>query len=141
MSSALWHFFWTTDDWTGAPPAPVPTPPPPPAVPLPPPPAPGDGSGGGHGKDYPVNEVVPPDFWDIRESYLRSLFPPEAPPPPEPETDWSAWEERQRQLAAAQAERSNAVAAMRGTKDIAEMKAVGAKIKELAAKIDALKRN
>lgn len=62
MSSALWHFFWDSNDWGGAPPAPSPAP----AV------AQDSGSGGGtkSREDYfPANE----DFWDARAAYLRSL--------------------------------------------------------------------
>ena len=85
-------------------------------------------------------------FWDIREQYLRSLFPEEAPAPPPVEDDGSAarWAERQKklaQMAELQEERSNAVTALRFAKDISEMKACGKTIKELAARIAKLKES
>lgn len=72
MSGALWHFFWDSNDWGGAPPAPSPSPAP----------ATEDsGSGGGKKRNDDLGERAPADFWDVREGYLKFLTPP-APPPP-----------------------------------------------------------
>lgn len=142
MSLALWEFFW---DWGGTPPAPSPTPPPPPASPLPGPPEDSGGGGGkGHGKggkkrrEYTPNPV---DLWEARETYLRSIQPP-PPPAPRPE-DYKAeanakYLARQQELEQANADRSAALIAMQSAADIKSMKSIGAKVKELNAKIATL---
>lgn len=148
MSLALWSFFW---DWDGTPaPSPSPTPAPGPTQPpspMPPPPPPGEGSGGGKGwgkggkpKDK-QHLPSPEDLWDVRAEYLRSLQPavPPAPRPEEYEAESNRqYLERQQQIEQAAADRAAAVIALRRAPDLKSMKSIGAKIKELNAKIATL---
>lgn len=150
MSGALWFFFWDESSWTGAPaptpsPSPTPTPPPPVPSPMPPPPPPGEGGGHGgkgHGKGHKKEQDGPPvDLWNVREAYLKSLFPP-IPPAPGPEAYESEanrlYEERQAKLEAANAERSSIIMSLRNASSISQMKAYGVRIKELNATIQSL---
>lgn len=120
MSLALRSFFW--GDW--------PTPPTPQL--------PGETRthGGGRSQDVPV----PPDFWDVREAYLKSLF--ETPPQPDVTADNAAaiaeWEARKQQIEQLADERFRAVAALRLASNLSEMKAKGAQIAELTSKIATL---
>jgi hypothetical protein len=130
---ALWFDSWTTTDWTPAP-APAPTVAPTGSSFF----LPGQTTGGGgHGPD----EVhIPPDFWDVRERYLQSLFP-EAPQP-DIAVDNSAllaeWEERHAQIESLTAERSEAIIELRRAADLDQMRSQGAKIAELTSKIATL---
>lgn len=60
---ALWEFFWTEADWTGAPPAPTPAP----AT------VQAESRGGGHKRE---NDRLGSDYWDVRERYLRRFAKP-----------------------------------------------------------------
>lgn len=138
MSAALYFYFWS--DWSGAPsppPAPAPAPP---AVP-----SPTDSGGGGKkkGRGKPKADYVPfdPDFWDAREAYLRTLYP-EIPPAPSPDdvSDYerranAAFEERAKQIEQLNAERAEAITALRFAADIKTMQAHGSRIAEINAKI------
>lgn len=126
MSSALWHFFWDSNDWGGAPPAPSPAP----AV------AQDSGSGGGtkSREDYfPAND----DFWEARATYLRSLqqemaldlppaaIEPDLPPAPKPKqpkfADWRA-------LPRLQAERTAAISRVEAAPNLLELRAHGQRL-------------
>ena len=131
MSLALWSFFWTEADWT---PAPPPAPPPVGASNIF---TPGiTDSGGGRGIDHPP----PPDFWDVREAYLRSVY--ETPPQSDISADNAAaiaeWEARKTQIEQLAADRFKAITELRSASSLAEMKAKGAQIAELTSKIATL---
>lgn len=126
MSLALWGFFWTEDDWLDNP-----APPPDNIA------APGiTDSGGGGSRDTPA----PYDLWDVREAYLRSLFP-EIPQPdiaPDNTAAIAEWEARKQQIEQLADERFRAIAALRLAADLATMKAQGSKIADLTSKIATL---
>lgn len=133
MSSALFHFFWDTADWGGAPPAPSPSPAP--AQDL------GSGGHGGsksHDDYYPANS----DYWEAREAYLRSLqqemalelpiaaTAPQpvisrAPAPANPQFA-TAWK-----LPRFLAERDHAISAVHSAPDLASLHAAGNRLRQL----------
>lgn len=146
---ALWEFFWDEPTWTGSPAPTPPSPPPPspppaPSTPLPPPAEGGAGHGQGHGNNkHNKHEEFPSvnlqDFWDTRETYLRSLMEPAPAPQIDNESEANAaYEERQQQLEQLHSDRSDAITALRFSNDIDEMKERGALITSLNDRISSL---
>lgn len=144
MSGGLFFFFW------GA--APVAPPPPAPPAPI----AAGAGASTkqapGKSRKVPIHgktiayEPLTREHWDVREAYLRSLFPPEIPQAPPPDTTAAeyerranaAYEARKAQLEQLNADRAAAVEALRAADSIETLKQQGAKISEINDKITEL---
>lgn len=92
-------------------------------------------AGGGHNDSDPA---PPRDLWEVREKYLRSLWDQvarKAPSPIDYDADYTEYNRRQAELEQAASDRAAAIIALRKAGDVATMKAIGARIKELNAKI------
>jgi hypothetical protein len=128
MSGGLFFFFWEAD-------APV--------APPPPPPPPDPGAGGGASRGEPDSYIPFTDqYWDEREAYLQALFD-RAHPQPNVAEDYEAraneeYERRKKQIAELNAERATLIIQLRKSTTVAAMKAAGARIAAINAKIHEL---
>lgn len=125
---------------------------PPPPGPPPPPPPPGAGASLRLNRNIPATpgvlpvgagksakyEPLTPEQWDVREAYLRSLYPADPPPPPGPDlsTEYerqanAAYQARKEKLEELNAQRATEINELRHAGSLGEIKAHGAKIEAL----------